>query len=161
MNNNYYRLVGVYAPVFIRPLYPDFIYPIFEKDNKYYVCFSKSDIKNSEEFKIDFFSMLNYDCNSIKFIDKDDIELVGKVDYQIGDDFVLALQLDKDKYIVGDIMEMGKFLLEYDPEYTILKNNLKGINNQEHLRQLNRNIKKYSDFYTRCSFNGKKHVRKL
>lgn len=55
---------------------------------------------------------------------------------------------------------MGEFLSTYDPEPTILKNNLKGINNEEHLKQLNRGIKRYTDYYSRCLSNGKKYVKK-
>ena len=57
-------------------------------------------------------------------------------------------------------MKMGEFLSTYDPEPTILKNNLKGINNEEHLKQLNRGIKRYTDYYSRCLSNGKKYVKK-
>ena len=61
MNNNYYRLVGVYAPVFIRPLYPDFVYPVFEKNNEFYFQDCNSNISDCDvnSMKIDSFKLIN------------------------------------------------------------------------------------------------------
>ena len=162
MDSNDYKLVGVIAFVFFRPLYPDFVYPVFEKNNEFYFQDCNSNISTCDvnSMKIDSFKLANINFDKIKFINEDDIQLIGKDEYKQGDDCVLALQLDKDKYIVGDIMKMGEFLSTYDPEPTILKNNLKGINNEEHLKQLNRDIKRYTDYYSRCLSNGKKYVKK-
>ena len=109
-----YKLVGILN---MFNLLPDFIYPIFEKDNKYYLLTGDMKTKTIETFK------------KVKESKVDDITFIKDMKTNIKDEIILTIssspifgfQTSKDEVYFGKYEEMVKFLREFETDDKLLK----------------------------------------
>lgn len=113
-NNNWYKFVGV---INFFGVYPDFVYPIFENDGKYYFqrC-ENCTIKSFNEIKDNLFLKM------VLFMDSNvSMSIKIKSEYLIGDEPVIAFQLDKNNYFISDSTNFIPFISNFDTEDEILR----------------------------------------
>ena len=106
-----YKFVGVINRFGI---YPDFVYPVFERFGEYYIQYSNlgtiTDFKKIKK---------KYYLEKIKFLDYylfDDI----KDYYIIGDEQVLGFQENESDFFVGDLNKFSSFIKEFYTDDEIL-----------------------------------------
>lgn len=113
MEGNSYKFVGV---INFFGVYPDFIYPIFENNGKYY--FQKTDntlITSFNEIKD------SLRINMINFLDKNTTKFINiKDEYCIGDEAVVAFQTDTDQFLISDTSSFVSFISKFVTEDHIL-----------------------------------------
>ena len=110
-NNDVYKFVGVINRFGV---YPDFVYPVFEKNDKYYL-----------EFCYDNFIHSFKEITEKKYIDKirlfDECMLSNiKIVHFVGDEKVMAFQIDKDNFIVNGINDFSLFIKNFVTDDIIL-----------------------------------------
>lgn len=112
--DDFYRFVGI---INFFGVCPDFVYPIFEKDDELYFAQSENGIitsfkKIAEKLYI----------KMVRFIDIKSIELINvKEGYSIGDETVVAFQLDKNEFFISNVAGFIPFINEFDSDDVILK----------------------------------------
>lgn len=113
MENDCYKFVGV---INFFGVYPDFIYPIFMKDNKYYFQ------KTNNTFIISFNEIKdNLRINMINFLDKDTTKFINvKDDYYVGNEAIVAFQTDKNEFLISDTSSFASFISKFVTEDHIL-----------------------------------------
>ena len=113
MENNCYKFVGV---INFFGVCPDFVYPIFKKDDKYYFQKTNNTIITSfNEIKD------NLRINMINFLDKDTTKFINiKNEYYIGNEAVVAFQTDKNEFLISDTSSFVSFISKFVTEDHIL-----------------------------------------
>lgn len=97
-------------------MYPDFVYPIFEKDCKYYfqktnntLITSFNEIKDELRIKM------------INFLDKDITKFINiKNYYCVGNEAVVAFQTDVNEFLISDTSSFVSFISKFVTEDHIL-----------------------------------------
>ena len=112
-NNYYYKFVGV---INFFGVCPDFVYPIFERDSKYFFQKTNNTIITSfNEIKD------NLRINMIRFLDKDTTKFINiKDSYSVGDESVVAFQIDKNNFLISDVSYFVSFISKFVTEDHIL-----------------------------------------
>lgn len=120
MENNYYKFVGV---INFFGLYPDFVYPIFERDGKYYFQKTRNTLITSfNEIKD------NLRINMINFLDKETTKFINiKESYSIEDEAVVAFQTDKNEFLISDTSSFVSFISSFVTEDHILIEEIDGF----------------------------------
>jgi len=113
MYDENYKFVGIINPF---DIYPDFVYPIFEKNGKYY--FQKTNNTSitvfneiKDNFRIEKIYLLNNEIASYINI---------KDQYSVGDEAIVAFQLEKDKIIISDIANFISYIKDFVTDDHIL-----------------------------------------
>lgn len=113
MKNNCYKFVGV---INFFGVCPDFVYPIFEKEGKYYFQ------KTSNTLIISFNEIKdNLRTKMINFLDKETTKFINIKDgYYIGNEAVVAFQTDIDEFLISDTSYFVSFISKFVTEDHIL-----------------------------------------
>lgn len=110
-NNDFYKLVGT---INIFGLYPDFVYPIFEKDNKYYFSCSKNNI-------ITYFKEITKNLYKVNFLNTNCVKFANiQEKYPVGDKIIIAFQTNKNNFFISDINNFIPFINNFDTDDHIL-----------------------------------------
>lgn len=111
-NEDNYKFVGIMNRFGV---YPDFVYPIFENNGKFYFP------KASNGIIISFREIkdVNY-IKKIRFLD--DFEFDNLYDYyDVGDEQVIAFQLNQKDFYISDLKSFVPFIKNYKTDDYILK----------------------------------------
>lgn len=113
MNNDCYKLVGT---INLFGVCPEFVYPIFERNGKYYFqCSNNATISSFKEIVENLYEKM------IRFFDANDVIYMNiKKDYTIGDEIVIAFQINRNKLLVSDVDSFVPFIKDFDTDDHIL-----------------------------------------
>ena len=116
--NEQYKLVGVLN---LYEVVPDFVYPIFEKDKKYYflvIC--------EKELKIKGFEMENTSAiKRIKFLDNIKSNLSEEIILTKESEPIFAFQLSYEHVHIGFYKEFKQYFDKYEADNEVLKSIIK------------------------------------
>ena len=113
-----YKLVGILN---LFEVVPDFVYPIFEKDNKYYFC-----IGSEEELKIKDFELENFsNLKKIKYLSDIKSNLSEEIILTKDSEPIFAFQSSYEYVYIGFFKEFKEFFENYEYDDEILKEEIK------------------------------------
>lgn len=126
MKDNY-RLTRV---INIFGIYPDFVYPIFEKDGKYYLQHSEN---NAIDNFIDISEKKRF--NALPHLEiKPNINI--KDTYTLGDRPIYAFQIDKDNIFISEINDFIKFVSNFQTDDHVLTEQISEFIDKVKLRKV-------------------------
>lgn len=142
-NNSSYKLVGILN---LYGVYPDFVYPVFKKDDKYYFqCSENCLIKSFKEIKEKFYIQM------IKLLDINKETSMTKKEYSVGEEQIIAFQINKDNFLISNSTDFVPFISNFDTDDHILREEIDSflykVNNMKNNKKrilLNRNQDKLS-----------------
>lgn len=114
MKNDCYKFIGV---INFFGVCPDFVYPIFENDGKYYfqktnytIITSFSEIKDTLHI------------NMINFLDEDITMFINiKNQYYVGEEAIVAFQANSNKFFVSNTSSFVSFISKFTTDDHILR----------------------------------------
>lgn len=122
--NEIYKLVGILNMFDISP---DFVYPIFEKDRKYY--FQTGDI---QKLQISEFSPVKESyISKVVLLNQVENNLIERKESSLQSEPIFAFQKDKNSVFIGTYQEMVDVLLTFEADNEILKEQIKDFINKE------------------------------
>lgn len=126
MEKNNYRLVGI---INIFGIYPAFVYPIFEKDGKYYLQHSEVNVidcfvetSKNKRLSMVHYSEINPNLN-IKNI------------FTIGDEPIFAFQVDKNNVFISEIDDFIEFINIFQTDDHVLSEQISEFIDEVKLRK--------------------------
>lgn len=110
-NNDIYKLVGI---INIFGIYPDFVYPIFERNGKYY-------LQHFQSNAIDSFieTSKSKRLNMIRYLEINPNINIKKI-YTVGDKPIFAFQITKDNVFFSEIDNFVNFVSNFETDDHVL-----------------------------------------
>ena len=110
-----YKLVGILN---LFEVVPDFVYPIFEKDNKYYFC-----IGSEEELKIKDFELENFsNLKKIRYLSDIKSNISEEIIVTKDSEPIFAFQSSYEYVHIGFFKEFKQFFETYEVDNDVVKN---------------------------------------
>ena len=126
-NNNYYKLIGT---INIFGIYPDFVYPVFERNGKYY-------LQHSEDNIIDYFIEISKikRLNMTRYL-KMNFNTNINNNYTVGDNPIFAFQIDKNNIFISGIDDFIKFISCFETDDPVLSEQISEFIDNVNLRKI-------------------------